>query len=143
MIPQKRRNRQRGQLSANIFRELWGAVAMLMVLIVIGTADMTTFAQRDAYRIYEEIGSTEKSLVVLENAGHNVYVDNCPDMIEMFPDLYGMCSDDVWDLDRAHDLINHFTAAALRSQFYDDPAAADALADGAAAFTGVSMISTP
>ena len=38
------------------------------------------------------------------------------------------CTDPVWDMDRAHDLINHFATAFLLAELKGDGEAAEALA---------------
>jgi hypothetical protein len=48
------------------------------------------------------------------------------------------CSDSVWDMDRAHDLINHFTTAFLLATLKDDAEAAAALAPDAVSFPGIT-----
>ena len=50
--------------------------------------------------------------------------DATPWLIEM--GLAFICSDPVWDMDRAHDLINHFTTAFLLATLKDDAEAAAA-----------------
>ena len=42
--------------------------------------------------------------------------------------LFWGCSDPVWDMDRAHDLINHFATAFFLATLKDDAEAAAALA---------------
>ena len=62
----------------------------------------------------EYASSAEKVLVVLEGSDHYIVGDTCdatPWLIDM--GLAFVCSDPVWDMDRAHDLINHFTTAFL------------------------------
>jgi hypothetical protein len=52
--------------------------------------------------------------------------------------IYQLCSDHVWDMDRAHDLINHFTTAFLLAELYEDTDAAAALAPDTVQFFGVT-----
>jgi hypothetical protein len=52
--------------------------------------------------------------------------------------FYGLCSDPVWDMDRAHDLINHFTTAFLLAELKQDADAAAALAPDGVNFIGVT-----
>jgi len=52
--------------------------------------------------------------------------------------MYQLCSDHVWDMDRAHDLINHFTTAFLASVLGGDTAATTALEPGSIRIPGIS-----
>jgi predicted dienelactone hydrolase len=122
---------------------IYGAAGMAEVtvptMILVGAADRATFPRRDALTIYRDIASQDKSLVVFDNAGHYVFVDECPDLILQFG-LYDSCSDDVWDMDRIHDLTNHMTTAFLLSRFYGDADAAAALAGDVIDFRGVQYL---
>lgn len=51
--------------------------------------------------------------------------------------LFGFCSDPVWDLDRAHDLANHFVTAFLLATLRGDTDAAAALSPAAVNFPGI------
>ena len=74
-----------------------------------------------------EPSSTHKALVVLQGAGHLVFVNQ----------VFGM-TDQAWDMERAHALINHFAAAFLRAVLYqDEPAGAALLPAAAGRFDGV------
>lgn len=77
--------------------------------------------------------------MLLENADHVISGD-CPPAWDAF--AFPMCSDSVWDLDRAHDLIDHFVVAFLLAEFYDDADAAAALAPDAVQFPGISYETT-
>ncbi len=105
-------------------------------MILVGSADRATIPERDAYPIYAGIGSTDKTLVVFENAGHYIFTDECPPAIIALG-RFEQCSDLVWDMDRAHDLINHLTTAFLLATLHDDAEAAAALTAGTVEFTGV------
>jgi len=50
------------------------------------------------------------------------------------------CRDQVWDMARVHDLINHFTTAFLLAELKGDTTAAAALSPDLAAFPGVSYV---
>lgn len=99
-------------------------------LILVGTADDSTKAERDAIPFYEQIGADEKYLVQLQNADHYVFVDVCNPLLVRLNSTYA-CLDAVWDLPRAHDITQHLVTAFLRAQFYDDADAAAALATDA------------
>ena len=47
------------------------------------------------------------------------------------------CTDPVWDMDRAHDLINHFTTVFLLAEPKGDAEAGAALAPENVAFPGI------
>jgi hypothetical protein len=51
-------------------------------------------------------------------------------------------TDPVWDMDRAHDLIDHFITAFLFSVLKDDPAATEALAPENVTFPGIHYATT-
>jgi predicted dienelactone hydrolase len=113
------------------------------VMLIGGSGDRFVPPEFHLFPPFEHLGSENKSLVVLENADHlisGVACDAAPWLID-----YGMfwgCSDPVWDMDRAHDLINHFTTAFLLAEFYGDEDAAAALAPDAARFPGITYETT-
>jgi hypothetical protein len=70
-------------------------------------------------------------------------VDNqCPPVAAAIPAFFPSRSDAVWDVNRAHDLINHFTTAFLLAELYDDADAATALAPEAVQFPGIKYETT-
>lgn len=97
------------------------------LMVQVGSADSTTPPERDAYLIYTAASSANKALVVLQGAGHLVFANQG----------FGV-TDRAWDMDEAHDLINHFAAAFLRAVLYqDEPAQAALLPAVASRFEGV------
>ncbi|KAB2862348.1 MAG: hypothetical protein F9K46_07185 [Anaerolineae bacterium] len=56
--------------------------------------------------------------------------------------LFDRCSDDVWDMQRAHELINHFATAFFLAHLKGDADAAAALLPGAVDFVGVEYTVT-
>ncbi len=52
------------------------------------------------------------------------------------------CADPVWDVDRAHDLIDHFVTAFLLATLKGDAEAAAALAPDAVSFPGIAYETT-
>jgi len=90
-------------------------------LILVGSADAVTPPERDAYLIFERLQAGEKYLADLQNGGHYLFVDECSELAVAFG-LYPRCSDLVWDMARAHDLINHFATAFLLDVLKDEPA---------------------
>lgn len=105
-------------------------------LVLVGSADIATVPESEAYSIYHYISSTDKALAVFENAGHTVFIDACSDVM-MNMGLFWACSDAVWDMARVHDLSNHMATAFLLSVLYDDTDAAAALAPELVDFMGV------
>lgn len=117
-----------------IFGEAGAAAITLPTLVMVGTKDEVTPAPRDAFFIYENLGSQSKVLVIFQNAGHNIFSGLCG----LDPaDQMRYCADPVWDMARAHDLINHFATAFILATLKGDAAAAKALAPGAVDFVGV------
>ena len=105
-----------------------------------GSADQTVFTELPLYQsqAYDTISSTTKSLVVFEQGDHSIYNGDC----SSFPwaadfGMFAICSDPVWDMPRAHDLISHFTTAFLLDTLKGDKDAAAALAPDAISFPGI------
>ena len=93
------------------------------------------------YPAYDAVSSAQKAQVVFLEAGHNMFDNECkafPYMIEIDPTLLWACSDPVWDLSRAHDLINHFTTAFLLDVLKGDKDAHAALTPDAISFPGIA-----
>jgi predicted dienelactone hydrolase len=109
-----------------LFGEEGVAGVQLPMLIIVGAGDTVTPPEDDAFVLFEEAQSPEKYLIVLEHANHYIFVDECGELALRLG-FFESCSDDVWDMARAHDLINHFATAFLRVQLYDDAEAAQAL----------------
>lgn len=106
------------------------------VLLIEGTADVPGYG-------WDGIASPEKTAVILDNAGHVVFFNSCPAMPGMVEgDFFGVCSDPVWDVNRIHDLTNHFVTAFLKAELKDDAEAAKALAPENVSFPGVTYKTT-
>jgi predicted dienelactone hydrolase len=89
--------------------------------------------------LYDNLGSATKLLVMFDSAGHGIFNDACsaaPWLLDF--GLFGGFSDSVWDMDRAHDLINHFTTAFLLATLKDDTDAAAALSPNEVNFPGIT-----
>jgi len=110
--------------------------ATVPTLIVVGSQDQVTIPERDAYDIYERL-PRERGLMVLENAGHYAFVDQCSDIFVQF-DLQYACTDPVWDMARVHDLTNHATTAFFLSTLSGDADAAAVLETVGEDFVGVT-----
>jgi predicted dienelactone hydrolase len=115
-----------------------GAAALrLPLMIIVGSRDQATPPERDAYPIYEAVSSAQKTLVVFENAGHYIFIEECvPALIAL--GRFEQCSDPVWDMQRAHDLINHFATAFFLYTLKGDAAARAALDPAAVNFNGIT-----
>jgi predicted dienelactone hydrolase len=123
--------------SAPLFGAEGAAALRLPLMIIVGSQDRATPPERDSYPIYEAVSSERKALVVFENAGHYIFVEQCvPALIAL--GRFEQCSDLVWDMQRAHDLINHFATAFFLSALKGSPEARAALDPTAANFLGVT-----
>jgi hypothetical protein len=107
-------------------------------MLMTGSADTYVEPNFNVLRLYPELPSGQKALVILDGASHHVFRDACKDT-QWLADMgfFYACSDFVWDMDRAHDLINHFTTAFLLSTLKSDAEATAALASDAVAFPGI------
>lgn len=112
-------------------------------LLVIGSGDTAVGPTYRELRPYEQIAAARKAEFVLENADHLVFFSACgsaPDLLGL--EFHVFCSDPVWDMDRAHDLINHIITAFLLSELKGDADAAAALASENAEFPGITYKTT-
>lgn len=105
-------------------------------MVMVGSTDHVTVPEPNAYRMYENIGSETKSLVQFENGDHFIFADSCTDLYIQIG-IFDLCSDPVWDMERAHDLTNHFATAFLRAILYDDVDAWAALDETGVDITGI------
>jgi len=124
-------------LSQEIFGEPAGADIRLPMMLMVGSQDQSTPPEQNAYPIYESVSSTPKAMVVFENAGHYIFVDKCPPLLIQMG-RFELCSDRVWDMDRAHDLINHFATAFFMYTIKGDQTALAALDPAEVKFTGLA-----
>jgi predicted dienelactone hydrolase len=123
--------------------DVWGAeyegIASVEIpaLLMIGSGDSVISAQ-EVTTAYEHLGSAEKALIIFENADHTIFMNAC-EVTPWFPEFtsFRVCSDAVWDMQRAHDLINHFTTAFLLSRLKDDAEAGAALSPEEMDFPGI------
>ncbi len=109
------------------------------VMLMTGSQDRFNPPEVNVHQPYEFVGSTEKSKVVFEGGDHMMFANNCgavPWLVDL--GLFWGCSDPVWDMDRAHDLINHFATAFFLATLKDDAEAAAALAPDQVAFPGIT-----
>jgi predicted dienelactone hydrolase len=111
----------------------------LPVLAIGGTLDSSTPYEWGVRPTYDSVSSEQKILITLENADHFLFLEKCadaPSIVDMMGAFF-FCSDPVWDMDRAHDLIDHFNTAFLLTTLYGDTDAAAALSPDAVQFNGV------
>ncbi|HLA42639.1 MAG TPA: hypothetical protein VJZ27_04345, partial [Aggregatilineales bacterium] len=112
------------------------------VIILVGSADMITPPESNAYRVYERITTGQKYRVTFTDAGHYVFVDACSPLAISFG-FFDHCSDLVWDMARVHDLTDHFVTAFFREVLYADTDAAAALQPTQNDFIGVEVLAAP
>jgi predicted dienelactone hydrolase len=148
--PQEYDPRVDAVISLNPDGDIFGAehqgVASITVPTMIFTSSKDTINNPEyaAYPIYDHLGSTTKALVVFDGADHMLFGNACkvaPWVVD-FLDLFWLCSDPVWDKDRAHDLMNHLVTAFLLATLKGDTDAAAALALDAVNFSGVEYKTT-
>lgn len=109
------------------------------VMALGGTADTGTPYAWGTHPTYEFVSSPTKARVAFEDAEHMIFGATCealPWFTEIGFDAY--CSDPVWDINRAHDLANHFITAFLLAELTQDADGAAALAPNAVALPGVA-----
>lgn len=122
--------------SGPTFGEQGAAALSIPLMIIVGSKDQATPPESNAFPVYESASSQQKALVVLENAGHYIFVDKCQPLLITLG-RFEQCSDLVWDMDRAHDLTNHMATAFLLSVLKGDTEAEKALDPEAVKFAGV------
>lgn len=108
-------------------------------LFVVGTTDQVTPPERDAFTLFNNMANSPRTLVALENADHFIFVEACSEFELESAGFFDMCSDQVWDMARVHDLINHFTTAFLTGVLVDGTQSAQ-LAPEETVFRAVNYI---
>ncbi|MBK8031310.1 MAG: hypothetical protein IPK17_17830 [Chloroflexi bacterium] len=122
-----------------MFGEQGLAEITMPVLAIGGTLDTSTPYMWGVRPTYDNVASQQKILVTLTDAGHFVASSSCadaPSIVDL--GIFFFCSDPVWDMNRAHDLMNHFTTAFLLDILMDDADAHAALAPEAVSFPGIT-----
>lgn len=112
-------------------------------LFLFGTADTDTYLAFQDFKIFDQLPSAHKTLVQLDNAAHTIFFPACaeaPGFVEI--GFYTVCADAVWDVNRAHDLTNHFVTAFLLAELKGDAEAAKALAPENVVFPGIKYETT-
>ncbi|MBK9746045.1 MAG: hypothetical protein IPO91_04625 [Chloroflexi bacterium] len=114
----------------------------LPTLVMSGTLDGTVPFDWGSRMIYDHITSNQKILVAFELGDHQMFTstyEDAPTTVELLGnDFYSLYSDPVWDMDRVHDLANHFITAFLLDQLKGDADAHAALATEAVSFPGIT-----
>lgn len=124
---------------AYMFSEAGLANISIPVMAIGGTADTGTPYGWGTQPTFDYVSSTNKILVGLENAEHMVFGSTC-ESLPFFTEIgfYEMCADPVWDMERAHDLVNHFATAFLLAELKGDADATATLAPDAVTFIGIT-----
>ncbi len=124
------------------FNEKGLAELTVPVLTMGGTSDSATPYELGPKLTYQGAASKEKILVSFANGDHYMFSSSCKDAPTTWEvlgnDFYFICSDSVWDVDRVHDLANHFAVAFLLDILKGDKEAAKALAPDAVSFAGIT-----
>lgn len=105
-------------------------------MFLVGTNDLTTPHEPNVITTAENLNAQPEIIGLFENAGHYLFLESCP-QIAISLGLYDSCSDDVWDMQRGHDLINYLATAFFLSTLQGDSTAAAALAPEAITFPGL------
>lgn len=126
---------------ATLFGEEGMAAVTIPTLVIVGSGDQVTPADENATPMYANVSSEVKAQVTLVNADHYIFVEQCTDQMISFG-FFDSCSDDVWDMARAHDLTNHFATAFLLAVLKNDEAARSALLVENVDFAGVEYQTT-
>ena len=92
-----------------------------------GSGDTVLPMSVNASVVYQDVSSKDKILVPFDNANHGIFANKSDDYL-LTHGWYDYTSDTVWDMDRAHDLTNHFTTAFLLDVLKGDTVAHVALA---------------
>ena len=124
---------------AYLFGQTGLAEITVPVMALGGTADTGTPYGWGTQPTYDYVASPKKAKVSFDNAEHMIFASSC-DALPWFAEIgfYEFCSDAVWDMDRAHDLVNHFATAFLLAELWQDTDAAAALRLDAVNFSGVT-----
>ncbi len=121
---------------------LFGAegAADMTVPVLIMAVDADDFLADFALdEFFSNLASPRKAVMTFQSAGHYIFVDSYSRYpASAWNDLWPNWSDPVWDMDRAHDLINHFTTAFLLDVLKGDEAAHAALAPDTVSFPGIT-----
>lgn len=112
-------------------------------LFMVGSGAAAADPVFDATAAYANVGADRKAKVIFDYGEALMFFISCADS----PDIVALgfpmfCTDPVWDMDRAHDLINHFATAFLLAELKGDAEAAAALAPENVSFPGIQYEAT-
>lgn len=108
------------------------------VLMIHSTHD-TVVSPEEQVLAYESLVAP-KTVVAFQNADHFLMGGFCPDSWAQAAPIY--CWDPVWDMDRVHDLIDHFITAFLLAKLTDDVVATAYLLPSMVDFAGIAYQTT-
>lgn len=108
-------------------------------LYIVGSGDMSVPMER-YYNGFSTLETDTAYMVVLDHASHGVFINDCDTVPSLVPNSFGICADPVWDRDRAHDIINHYTTAFLLWHLKGDDEAAMVYGDNMETMSGVEVI---
>ncbi len=94
----------------------------LPLFVAAGDADDVATYKRDPLEYFKRAGSAQKYLLTLAAAQHNPFAE-CPPQARANPTDYERCSEPVWDMERAHDIVMHFATAFFTLYLKDNKAA--------------------
>ncbi|MCC7205917.1 MAG: hypothetical protein IT323_01335 [Anaerolineae bacterium] len=92
--------------------------------------------------IYDAVGSQAKALVVVGGASNSIFFAACTGEQPMNISDFMGCSDQVWDMDRAHDVTDFYVAAFLQAALKGEMPGRRVLRTGVDLFRNVTVEST-
>ncbi|MEZ4867048.1 MAG: hypothetical protein R3C14_37340 [Caldilineaceae bacterium] len=111
-------------------------------LLVEGGLDWYASGATANYAPYTLMPANLKTHLVFKEADHGIYLNGCATMPGLLAQGMAFCADAVWDVDRAHDLLDHVAAAFLLAELKGDTEAAKALAPENVTFPGIQYETT-
>lgn len=113
------------------------------VLFMVGSGETAVDPAFEMASPYESINAEHKAKVVLDHAEHLMFFSSCADTPSTAAlGFSNFCTDPVWDMARAHDLVNHFATAFLLAELKGDVEAAKALGPEGVTFSGIHYQAT-
>jgi len=106
-------------------------------LFIVGSNDSVTPPARDSLPVFETmLGASTTGYVSFQHGEHYLFANACTELIVSLG-FFERCSDPVWDMERAHDLTNHFTTAFLHYVLLDNEGALATLQTDSTQFAGI------
>ena len=113
------------------------------IMLLVGSGAVAADRTFDIDVPYENISAERKAKVVFDYGESLMIFSSCADSPSIVALGFPMfCTDPIWDMDRAHDLINHFTTAFLLAELKGDTEAAKVLAPENVTFPGIQYKTT-